>query len=291
MQDHNEYLMQVEANLNDLPIMAKTKIIEEINSDIIDKDVSELINPLECANLKRIEHGFVKYQREKKFSFTGFILKFFAISTLVFIIGISVLVWKFTPLLKIDEENNKIVILGGLIDIDGKAGKIKILDEVGFDQNHYTNDFQANIELDIEKDEIISNFKAGTFTLENSKTSELKIECKLSSQLTKDVIIQESDLIKVNLEEFEGANCVFKIPVDKIDTLMGNEAIINIDRPEFNAYIEINNGKVSIDPEQELDYKYNLNVNEGYIGEFESVETEEAYEILVTIENGSILSK
>ncbi len=291
MQNHNEFLKQVETYLEDLPVMEKLKILNEINVDISDKDTIDLMSPLETANAKRNEHGFVRYEKEKKFSLMGFLFKFFAFSTVIVVIGISILVYKFTPILKIDEEKNRVIILGGLIDIDGKAGKVKVLDEYHFSDEKFNNDFKANIDLGQEKDELIMKFDSGNIQIQTSETSEVIIDCKLSKQPTDNIILHEQDLVRVDLTKISGSNCNLKIPLEKKVSLEGKHGNVFLNQPEFDAYIDIKNGKVSILPENEIDYKYQLNISNGYKGEFESSEAENAYEIQVNVDNGSIISQ
>lgn len=291
MQNHNEYLKQIEFYLTDLSVMDRAKLLSEINADISGKELSELKNSKEYANDKRMEHGFVPFLEKKKFSFASLFLKFSALMTIIILGFISFLVWKFTPILEIDEEKNRVTILGGLIDIDGEAGKFKIFDEYHFSKDSFNNDLQANIALDPEKDEIIVKFNSGSFTLNNSEDSEFKLDCKLATPADKNVIQQVEDYIKVDLTKIAGATCELGVPEDKKITLEGAQSHIRINSPIFNSYIDIDSGKVAITPEKEIDYLYNLNVENGYVGEFESSETENAYEIQVNIKSGSIITK
>jgi hypothetical protein len=291
MQNHNEYLRQIEFFLTDLSVMERAKLLSEINSEISDKELSDLQSPLLIANQKRAEHGFVPFLEKKKFSFMSLFLKVSAIMAILFVGSLSFLVWKFTPILKIDEENNRVTILGGLIDIDGEAGKFKIFDEYHFSKDSFNNDLQANIALDQDKDEIIVKFKSGSFTLKNSEDSEFKLDCKLAKPAQKDVIKQVDDYIKIDLSQISGATCELGIPEDKKITLDGDQSHIKIITPIFNSYIDIDSGKVSITPEEEIDYLYNLEVKNGYVGEFESSESEDSYEIQININNGSIITK
>ena len=291
MQNHNEYLKQIEFFLTDLSVMERAKLLSEINGEILEKELSELQAPIDVANQKRAEHGFVSFVEKKKFSFAALFMKVSALMAILCIGFLSFIVWKFTPILKIDEEKNRVTILGGLIDIDGDAGKFKIFDEYHFSKDSFNNDLQANIALDQDKDEIIVKFNSGAFTLKNSEDGEFKLDCKLATPAHKDVIQQVEDHVKIDLSKISGATCEFGIPEDKKITLEGKQSHIKIITPIFNSYIDIDSGKVSITPEEEIDYLFNLEVKNGYIGEFESSEAEGAYEIQVNINNGSIITK
>ncbi len=291
MQNHNEYLKQIEFYLSDLSVIERAKLLSEIHVEISEKELSELAPPLSYANSKRAENGFVPFLEKKKFSVLSVFFKFVSITIITMMLFLGFLVWKCTPIFKVDEENNRVTILGGLIDIDGKAGKFKIFDEYHFSKDNYNNDLQASIALDQDKDEINISFDSGSFNLVNSEDSNFKLVLKLADQAGKDIIGQVEDYIKIDLTKISGASCELGVPEDKKIILEGKQGSINIITPEFNSYIELDGGKVAITPEQEIDYNYNLEVTNGFIGEFESSEADSAYEIRVNINTGSIISK
>lgn len=291
MQNHNEYLKQLEYYLLDLSVMERAKLLSEISEEISTKELLDLEDPLTFINTKRNIAGFTPYQEKQNFSFLRFFAKFFAFLIISSMLFVGFLVWKFTPLLKIDDATNSITILGGLIDIDGKSGKVKILDEVQFTEDKYTDNLLADFSLDQRRDEVILNFNSGQFTLKGSPTSELKLNCKLSVAADNKMLITNDDHILIDFTHIEGQTCEIQIPQDKKITLEGKEAAINIERPEFNTYIELEAGSVTISPEVEIDYNFKLDVKEGYTGIFNSSPEEDAYEIQISIGTGSIVTK
>lgn len=295
MNNHNEYLKQIESYLEDLEVIQKSKILSEIHQEITNKELLDLEDPLIFANKKRAENGFVPYLVKKKFSLSSFLMKSIAIMFLSFLAFISFLIWKFTPIIKVDEEANRVIILGGLIDIDGKSGKFKIVDDYHFSHEGFSNDFQANINLDEDKDEIIVKFDSGSFNLETAKSDQLTVDCKLANPPTNDIISQEEEVLNINFDKIEGLNCALQIPVDKKITIEGNYASLTVPSPEYNLYVELKNGKVYFTPEQEIDYNFTLNIENdspnNFIGDFESSEGEEAFEIRINLEDGAIIRK
>jgi len=291
MQDHNEYLRQIEEYLSDLSVMEKVKLMGEINSEISIKPLSELENALSYTNSKRTQHGFDPFK--KNFSIFRFIFKSFAIMALIMALLVALVIWKFTPILSIDEQSNRVIVLGGLIDIDGRAGKFKVFDNYQFSDENYTNDLQVSFGLQDDQDEIIVNFNSGTFTATNSPNGELKIDCKLSLPASKEVIQQFDDYLKIDLTNIDGTSCNLQIPEDKKIILDGKAATIQINEPEFNVFIELESGRVAIKPQVEVDYLFNLELGDenGYIGEFESSDAEKTYEIKVDLGAGSIIRK
>ncbi len=291
MQNHNEYLKKVEEYLKDVSVMERAKILSEINDEIINLSIPELKDPLIYANEKRIANSLYPYKEKKQFSLIALFLKLSAFMFVFITLVIGVTIWNFSPFFKVDEENNRVIILGGLIDIDGKSGKMKVFDDFHYSKESMTNDLQVNMAIPQEKDEIIINFESGAFELTTSKDDELKLDCKLATPPTDDIISNDMDLIKLDFTKINGASCGIQVPVEKKVTLEGNEGSIHINNPEFNIYIILENGKVAIKPESEIDYNYQLEVSNGMVGQFESIESDTAYEIKVDINNGSIIRK
>ncbi len=292
MENHNEYLKQVENYLQDLSVMERAKILSEINTDIAETSVENLESPLVLANKKRAEGGFIPYYEKKKFSALRFLTKAFSVILISFFILIGVLIWKFTPILKIDEEKNKVVILGGLIDIDGKAGRVTVFDETHYTQDRYTNDLKANFTLDPQRDEIMVKFNSGQFTLANAQGQELSLNCRLSSPAVDNMINNsQRDLVEIDFSKIDGATCKLLIPEDKKLTLIGEHSAINILNPEFNLYIELESGAVSFTPALEREYRYSMEVEDGYIGDFNSSDSDDAFEVRINIGKGSIITK
>ena len=295
MNNHNEYLIRVESYLTDLEVTQRSKILIEANQEISQMELVELLPPLEFANEKRAEHGFIVYRAKKKVSLLSLFFKFSLIMLLIVVSSIGVLIWNFTPILKVDEENNRIVLLGGLIDIDGKAGKMKVFDDYHFSDDSFTNDFQASIALDNEKEEVILNFNSGSFHLKNSSDENFSLDCKLANPPTQDIISQKDDLVQIDFTKIDGLNCALSIPHDKKITIEGKQASIKVPSPEYNLYIELENGKVYLTPEQEIDYTYNLSIENkspnNYIGDFKSSEADVSFEIRINLQSGAIIRK
>ena len=293
MKSKDQFLSEVDTYLTGVPAETKINIMSQVLTDIDDNPSILAEDTKTYANKTRSRHNYPPYKPVKKFSFMKLFLGMFAIFWMMIFLGLGLLYWKFTPIFKADEENQRVIILGGLIDIDGKSGKVKIFDQVQFAESDNLKDsFQMNMALDSEIDEVDLSFKSGQFTLKNSASNELKFNCKLSGPFEQTMVDQKPELLKVNFAKLDGVTCELSIPEGKRILLEGVDSAINIDRAEFNAYIEVENGHVAIKPAPERDYLYNLEVEQGYIGDFTSVENNpNATEIQVRLQNGSIVTK
>lgn len=294
MNTHNEYLQEVESYLVDLEVIQRSKILTDSYQELLGKDLTDLKPALEYANEKRMQNGFIEYKPKKKVSIVGLFFKFSAVMFLLFLGFLSFLVWKFTPIIQVDEESNRVVILGGLIDIDGKAGKLKVGDEYHFSHESFTNDFQASVSLNESQDEVLVNFTSGSFNLKTSEDENFVLDCKLASPPGPDLIAQEDELVKIDFSKIEGLNCALAVPIDKRLTIEGKHGSIMVPAPEYNLYVELENGKVYISPGDEVDYKFSLNIaneDNGFIGDFESSDNDTAYEIRINLDDGAIIKK
>lgn len=294
------YLHELEEGLSQLSPSNRAKIIydthqhvHQVRQNYPDKSISQILEDLgsasKLANHHLLDHNLKTYKPKRSplvkwlgLSFIGAVSAFF--------IFILVLVFKFSPVFKIDEKNQRLIILGGLIDLNGSSGKMKIFDQYQFvASNKYTNQFNGSVDVPKEEvDEVVINFSAGTINLKTSVDRRLIWDCKLENEPTSDFITM-GEIIDIDMEKTGGANCELTIPADLKLTLYGGDGQVSLFEPEFDSYIEIKNGNVLIKPSPELDYKFNLSVKNGFVGnQPKSSVSPDAYEIRARVENGKI---
>lgn len=285
--DSNQFLKQVEKYLSDLNITQKSKILSELSEELEVEDLS-FLDPLTTANQKRISLGLAPYSQKQRKSFASLLVKAFVVLTIVFVIFISFLIHKFTPLFKIDEKNERVTILGGLIDIDGKSGKLKIAGDVQFTDAKYNNSFDLDLDVAPSVNNINFDLGSGNYTFETSSTEKLHLNCKLSSPPLSNIIQEKPQTISIDLRKYLGS-CKVKIPKGKFVNIEADEASVNLLKPEYNVAINLDNGTVEIAPKSDVAYDYALSIeNGGHIGQFESLGGSAEYNIDVKIDNGTI---
>lgn len=293
MKEINPYLKEVEKFLEDLPILDRNKIISDLNSELLENNEILKRPASVVADEKRIEAGFDAYKvKNSKSSFGRVIFKTFAFMFVCFLIFIGFLMWKFTPLLKIDEENQKVTILGGLIDIDGKSGKFIVGDEVHFTASNYTNDLTGSIVIlshELNSTPIKLNFESGKFTFQTSPTDDFSFECKLSSPPTEDMITQAPNSIVLNFKELEGSNCTISIPEKAKFFAKGETAAVDLVAPHFDFDLELESGNIVISPDENRTYDYDLKVETGILSDYTSTDDVAGeHKIRIRLESGNI---
>jgi hypothetical protein len=300
MDKHLEqYLYDLERSLKDFPPSNRAKILNEISQKIEqareqfpDKSIESILSDLgpadRVANHYRLESGFKTFKPAKHP-----ILKFFTIAflgtVLITFISIGVLVWKFTPIIKIDEEKEHFMLLGGLIDIDGKSGKVKVFDQYKFVQNKYTNEFEGSFETSAQQEELLMHFSTGNITLKNSIDRNISWNCKIQYPPNEDILSIKEDNIRMNLDEFGGGSCEIAVPINFKLTVEGQEGEVTLIEPEFDAFVDINDGNIHIKHSPEVAYKYSIRLKNGTKDKFPpSSDKDDAYEIQLELKNGSI---
>jgi hypothetical protein len=303
MMDENKlenYLYQLEIALKDLHPSERAKIVLENRDQILDsrqkypdKSMGEILDDLgpaeKVANHYLLDRGLKTYRPNKHPFWKWFSIMFLGSMGLL-MVSILVMVWKFTPLFKVDEKNQRVIILGGLIDVNGVSGKIKVGDQYQFIPNKFNNQFNGTIDVPRDEfDELVINFKSGSLDFKTNIDRKLSWDCKLEKAPGQDFINMGKDIIEIDLEKTGGSSCMIGVPIDLKLTVDGEDGQISIEEPEFDTYIDIDNGSVRLMVNPEVEYKYDLSVRNGSFPKLKSSENEDAYEIKIHMENGKIL--
>ena len=294
-----QYLFELEKSISDFPPSLKAKVISEINVHIQeslekypDKNISQILDDLgpasKVANHYRLDSGFKTF-KPNKHPFWRFITIAFISSIAVFALSIGILVWKFTPVIKIDEDKQRFMLFGGLIDINGKSGKIKVFDQYKFVENKYRNEFEGSYTMESNQDEILINFNSGKIDLVNSVDRNIKWSCKLENPPTKDIIAFKNDSVKLNLDEFGGGSCKLEIPIEMKVQLDGLEGEVTLKEPEYDIFVDMDNGAVNFIHAPEVEYTYSLRLKNGPQIRFPDNSSDpNAYEIQLELKNGTL---
>ncbi len=121
-----QYLGKLDKGLGPIPVSEKAEIITEIKSHILDAQAKDNSKKLEdilaaigepefVANRYLIERGLKPMKTPTHPIFKWLIIGFLGTFAII-VLFITVLVWKFTPIMKI--QGDKVSLLGGTIDVD-----------------------------------------------------------------------------------------------------------------------------------------------------------------------------
>lgn len=263
--------------------------LEKYSDKTLGNILEDLGSPERVANHYRLDRGLKTFKPDRHPIFKWLSITFLG-SIGLFLVFMLTLVWKFTPVFEVDEKNQRVVILGGLIDINATSGKMKIMDEYKFVDNKFTNHFDGSIDFPREEyDELVINFKSGILNLSTSPDAKLTWNCKLEVEPNEDFMDRNKGVVVINLENYEGVDCEIGVPSEVKLTVDGKDAQISVSDAEFDTYIEIENGSVFFNYNPEVDYSYDLKVENGTVApDFTSSNEKDAYETKIYIDNGSI---
>ncbi len=261
----NNYLDRLEKSLGQISVSDRAEIILEIKSHIdeaqeaggnLDEILSSLGEAETVANRYLLERGLATHKAPKhpivKWLMIGF-LGTFGIACLSLIVLIS----QFTPLIKVDEKEGRVQILGGLIDVQEKGGKFKIGDTViEHDQENF--EFKGSLPVN-SKQKVSMNFNNVKADLATSSDELFHWDCKLDEESQNKPVVASSDTeIVFDLGEVKGASCKIEIPSQSQSKFIGKNGKVTYIEPKFGVDLELNNGKVS----------FSLDKNKGYVSDF-----------------------
>lgn len=293
------YLAALDKALGQIPISDRADIVTEIKSHVLAslesdpestlaKALASLGEPETVANRYLMERGLKPGKASKtpmvKWLTIGFMGTFGMI-----LLAFMVLLWKFTPILKVDEEKGRIVILGGLIDIDEKNGTLSI----GSTRLHHDEDMkllEGAKPVNGEKGEkILIQFGNGKIETTPSIDEQLHWRCKYSGDLKTGGVYEEKSLIRLDLTPASGVKCEIQLPKAPTE-ITGSNGKIKLVHTQAALTLKLINGKVELMPHPNAKYRYNAQVNNGIMSGLNSSTDKDAIPIHIQVNNGKISS-
>jgi hypothetical protein len=275
-----QYLTQLDKSLGPIAVSDRADIVTEIRSHVleaqdrepeksIDSILSSLGEPETVANRYLMERGLKPVKPSKtpmvKWLTIGFL------GTLgIIALFIIVLIYKFTPLVHVDNKKGEVQFLGGTIDIS--------------DSDSLSKKISGSEEIDTHKiNKLKITFANGKFVLSQSSGNILKWDCKATSHEGAPTINNGIAIFNLN-----NAKCEIAYPRELALYIQGGNAKIVMNELTSSIYAKLGNGKVSFLANKGAHYKYDLKVNQGQIDSFESSNSDDAIPVQIEIENGSI---
>ncbi|MEK6705436.1 MAG: DUF1700 domain-containing protein [Bdellovibrionota bacterium] len=291
-----EYLSKLEKTLGPISVSEKAEIITEIKSHVMEamdregaKDAGSILaslgEPEQVANRYLLERG-LKPQKPPKHPILKWVTVGFLGTVGLVMVFVLILLWKFTPIIiRVDEQNDRVIILGGLIDVNGSADSVKVGSIHVSDRN---NGFVGSMPFDP------AQIKSLEITFINAKielanSNEKKFEWDCSGSKPDNFITQGKDRVKFSLSEGHQSKCAFKIPAGSSVSVGGVNGKVYIDKPHFALSIRMDNGKVDFSPDPVNKYKFVNSVVHGKMDSFDSSDVKDAINISIAIKNGKIL--
>lgn len=294
------YLAAMDKALGPISVSDRADIITEIKSHILlaqEKDPSQSLSsilaslgePETVANRYLLERGLKPGKPSKspmiKWLTIGFLGTFGMICATMII-----LIYSFTPLISVDEEKEKVVLLGGVIDVDGQEGRVKI-GPIHVKEDKANQKFEGSMPLDPARTKGIKvTFSNGSFEVSPSLGKEIRWDCKVAKNADQNFINDKAGIFSLDFGGVDRVKCELEIPKDIKFDLSGLNGKLDLESPQADTSISITNGKINIDPDVTKKYKYEMKVTNGSVANFTSSEDKDAIQIRVKMANGKITS-
>jgi len=295
------YLAALDKALGPISVSDRAEIITEIKSHILlaqEKDPSQNLNsilasigePEAVANRYLLERGLKPGKPSKspmvKWLTIGFLGTFGMICVTTII-----LVYSFTPLISVDEEKERVILLGGVIDVDGQEGNVKI-GPIHVKEDKANQKFKGSMPLDPERTKSVKvSFSNGIFEVSPSLGKEIRWDCKVGNSTAKDFINDKAGIFTFDFGGIDKVKCELEIPNNIKFDLSGSNGKLDLENPQADTSISLTNGKIHIDPDKTKKYKYEMKVTNGSVANFVSSEDKDAIQIRVKMANGKITTE
>lgn len=292
------YLAALDRALSAIPVSDRAEIVTEIKSHILETLARDSTATLEStlasmgeaetvANRYLLERG-LKPAKPPKHPIVKWLVIGFLGTITAFLLFIVVMIWKFSPLISIDEKSERVTLLGGMIDINGKEGKV----QVGSTFMHSeSRTFEGHKDIDpknIRQIEIL--FANGGAEVSTSPTNRLTWKCKIDNNAQPDAsFVSEKDAtLSLRLDQTHRSRCEVSVPAGVAIRVQGQNGRIVIERIQSNVDAKLNNGKLRIEPDLSRAYKYEIQTRRGMTDAFTSSTDPKALLIRGSVENGQI---
>ncbi len=278
------FLKRAEGHLKDLDISisARANAIAELSNRIENNSAILKESPIKYTNRLLLEMN-IEIPRKKVSGFS-LLLKFVFASFILFFVLLGIAYYKFSPLLKITDD--RVVILGGLIDIDAQTGSFKV-------DSHYSSnlgDQQVFKGSSNTINKIAINAQNAQLHISCSANGTFAWNCKSSNEVTSNFVNEENGILNFNMKDLKAIECQISIPLKKEIELDAKNINVALDKVCSNIDIDADNGTVIMLENPEVNYSYDLKVSKGFIENFNNAKVFD-YKIKVDIDNGSIIKK
>lgn len=293
-----QYLSLLDRALGQIPVGDRSDIITEIKSHVLEakerdpeKDLNGILaaigEPENVANRYLIERG-IKPGRPSRSPIVKWLTIGFLGTVAIVALLIGGLIWKFTPLLKVDEKAGRVVLLGGLIDISENEGLLHIGGTTIHSDDH-AQVFEGSTTIDASKfDSIAVSFSNAKIETTSAHGSEFRWKCKFSGGKDAATITAEKRVFEMNLLKTSGAKCELQLPEKIPAKLSGANGKIEIAKPHAAIEAKLDNGLIGFTADSERHYRYDVKVSTGMSDAFESSNAKDAIDIKLHLTNGKI---
>lgn len=298
------YLSQFEKALDHLDVSQRTSLIKEaqeqfyeLKAKYSEKEIPEILEILGHANdlARRLtaEKGWPRPKQIPgihgvKWIFVGLFTGLFCL-----VISVGMILWNLSPLIRVDEKSDRVALLGGLIDVQGKDGVVDFGPHA-FNLKGGKGKFNGTLERTFSKQgKIVLRFNNGKIDFYNTKKKQLYWQCRMdSSQGGRDgKVLEDTHTLTFDLGQAFGVRCDFHLPEKVLIEVIGMNGVVSLQEIKNPLDIQLVNGSIRIKPDPTTEYHFDLKVGQGSVDAFPSSDARSAYKVRAEILNGNIINQ
>lgn len=292
------YLSSLEQVLKPFPVSDRAEIVTEIKSHVLstlerdpqtrlDTVLAALGEPETVANRYLMERGLKPTQPPISPVVKWLVIGFLGTFAMLLIFA-GIIVTRFTPLLHVDDSEDRVSLFGGMIEVDGKNGKVLVNGSFGDAWEGARRSFDGSYAI-TKGQSIAVKFGNGKINVVNSDDSKLSWNCSTrKSQTPPQSPTTDKDGVALDLSALSWVKCELSIPENTKLLINGSNGKIEFNEPRFSLAANITNGKVGIHPDEDKAYRYDVGVTNGMTDSFTSSDKADAYTVSIHVANGKI---
>lgn len=296
------YLIRLERTMKSVSVSERAEIVTEIKSHVLDsleknpgttleEVLRNLGEPETVANKYLLERG-LKTQPAPRHPVLKWLVIGFLGTVGIMAASVIFLVMHFSPLIEVNEKENKVRLFGGTLKIDGDFnamndnGNFQIRFSDG--EGEIAASKSAGVQTVEKGKKIKVKFLNGKIDAKTSTDNVLKWKCKTLGDSHPAKIATISEGYALDFGSKGAVKCELAVPKEAILAVEGTNGKLAVDRPAFGIDANFTNGKVSINPDHALDYQFNMKVVNGTSDTFTSSGSKQALPVNVSLVNGAI---
>lgn len=294
------YLNRLDRALSAIAVSERAEIITEIKSHILEaqqrspeRSLGSILDsfgePETVANRYIMERGLKPTPPPK-----SPVIKWLMIGLLgtfgMFCATALIIIFKFSPLIEVNEKEGKVRILGGLIKVDeNMAGDLRIDADIDVNDGS-SQQVSGEHKVDLKKSRLAIPFGNAKIDVETAADDRLLWSCKIIKGASGEIFTANQNNFTLDLKKSGGAKCHVRIPAGVATEINGANGKIHMIRPRFDTTVKVMNGKVSLVPDTTQPYEFDTSVVNGKADAFPVLSKAGArpWKIVISVMNGII---
>ncbi|NUM87974.1 MAG: DUF1700 domain-containing protein [Bdellovibrionales bacterium] len=266
------YLNRLDKALSAIAVSERAEIITEIKSHVLEaqqrspeRSLSSILEsfgePETVANRYIMERGLKPTPPPR-----SPVVKWLMIGLLgtfgMFCLTVLVIIFKFSPIVEVNEKEGKVRLFGGLIKVDEDVGRsVNVEVETGRESFRSVTGDQK---VDVKKDKLAIRFDNAKMEIETGRDDVLRWSCRATGE-TPPLRVTKSE-ITLDLEK--ASKCNITVPEGLSTKINGNNGKISVIKPRNNLDLDVVNGKVGLLPDETQSYEFDVSVRNGKADKF-----------------------